>query len=239
MKVVEVKDLKEANEKVYEVFCNQLKEKKNSVLGLATGSSPIHLYELLSKNKELDFSEVITFNLDEYALLDKNHPQSYYYFMHKHLFSNINVQSHHIHIPSGVLKPQEACDEYNDLLNQYTIDLQLLGMGSNGHIGFNEPGTSFDSITHFIELDESTRKDNARLFFNNNLDEVPTHAITMGIANIMKAKKIVLIACGANKAKALQKVIQGSVTIDIPASILQKHPDCTIYADQEALQLLK
>ena len=233
MEVVIVKDLHEACQKVYEVFEKQLNQKKDSVLGLATGSSPIDLYAMLCASS-LDFSKVVTFNLDEYFGLDKAHPQSYRYFMDHHLFDHINISKENIHIPSGIGDIQKVCDDYNELLKQYPIDLQLLGMGSNGHVGFNEPGTPFDSVTHYIALKQSTIEDNARLFFNGNIDEVPKNAITMGISNILSAKKIVLIACGPKKHKAIQRLLNGEISEDLPVSALVSHPDFTLYLDEAA-----
>ncbi len=238
MQLIRVKNMEEASQRVYEIFKEQLTSKKDSTLGLATGSSPIRLYELLSKSKSLDFSLVKTFNLDEYFGLSPEHPQSYHYFMFDHLFNHINIDPGNVHVPSGVGDIQSVCDQYNEMLKDNPIDLQLLGMGGNGHIGFNEPGTSFDSVTHYIELDQRTRQDNARLFFDGNIDEVPTHAITMGIANIMAAKRIVMIICGKSKAEALKKMLEEEPSVQLPASALMSHPDCIIFADDQACSLL-
>ncbi len=221
-------------------FIEVINEKKKPVLGLATGSSPIGMYEKLIEayQKELiDFSNVVTYNLDEYCGLDKTHEQSYYRFMHENLFSHVNIKEENINIPSGEGNDedlQKACDEYNLKLRENEIDIQILGIGSNGHIAFNEPGTPFGTKTHCVELDQKTREDNARFF--NNIDEVPKHAITMGLANIMKSKKIILIATGANKADAVRRMIQGDVTEQMPASILQFHPNVVILTDREAAQ---
>ncbi len=221
-------------------FIEVINDKKKPVLGLATGSSPIGMYEKLIEayQKELiDFSNVVTYNLDEYCGLDKRHEQSYYRFMHENLFSHVNIKEENINIPSGEGNDedlQKACDEYNLKLRENEIDIQILGIGSNGHIAFNEPGTPFGTKTHCVELDQKTREDNARFF--NNIEEVPKHAITMGLANIMKSKKIILIATGANKADAVRRMIQGDVTEQMPASILQFHPNVVILTDREAAQ---
>lgn len=220
----------------YEVFKNQLISKPHSVLGLATGSSPILLYEELIKGvkrQEVSFKEVRTFNLDEYVGMDGQHSQSYASFMRHHLFNQIDIDNNNTHIPNGIAIDLNAeCELYNTTLELHHIDMQLLGIGSNGHIGFNEPYTSFDSVTHVVKLKESTRSDNVVFF--NSIEEVPTHAISMGIANIMKAKKIVLIAIGKKKAQALYNMIHGPIHESCPGSILQTHPDVTIILDEEA-----
>ena len=158
--------------------------------------------------------------------------------MNKHLFSGIDIKSENVHVPNGAGEIQESCDDYNKLLAENPIDIQLLGIGSNGHIGFNEPGTSFDSVTHMIELKESTRQDNARLFFDGKIDDVPTHAITMGISNIMQAKKVLLVACGENKAEPIKVLVEGQKTTDVPASALQDHSDVVVIVDKAAASLL-
>lgn len=242
MKVIIVKDYEEASQKAFEIFKEQVKTNPNSILGLATGSTPIRMYELLVEDHKMNgtsYKGIKTFNLDEYYGLDQSHSQSYYYFMMKHLFSGLDIDLNNVNVPKGNENIQAECDRYNTLLSENVIDLQLLGIGSNGHIGFNEPGTSFDSVTHYIELDESTRKDNARLFFNNVLEDVPTHAVTMGIKNIMASKRVVLVACGSNKADAIQGMIECEPTIDLPASILSTHPDCTMIIDEAAASKLK
>lgn len=221
-------------------FIEVINDKKKPVLGLATGSSPIGMYEKLIESYQkgaIDFSNVVTYNLDEYCGLDKTHEQSYYQFMQENLFSHVNMNEKNINIPSGEGSEedlQKACDEYNLKLRENEIDIQILGIGSNGHIAFNEPGTPFGTKTHCVELDQNTREDNARFF--NSLDEVPKHAITMGLANIMKSKKIILIATGANKADAVRRMIQGDVTEQMPASILQFHPNVVVLTDREAAQ---
>ena len=211
--------------------------KENPVLGLATGSSPIGLYKKMIADHNTNgtsYKNVTTFNLDEYIGLPKNHDQSYWTFMHENLFDNINVKEENIHIPEGDVEDEEAeCQKYEELLNQYEIDLQILGIGTDGHIGFNEPGTPFDSVTHIAELEEQTRTDNAR-FFDDDIEAVPTHVITMGLVSIMRAKKIIVIATGENKADAVYGMIKGEKSVDCPASILQDHPDVTVILDTKA-----
>lgn len=241
MKVIIVNNYEEASIEASKVMLEQVKNNPNSNLGLATGSTPIGLYNLMIedyKKNQTSYKNIKTFNLDEYFGLEATHPQSYHYFMDKHLFNDLDINQENVHVPEGFGEIQVNCDDYNKLLKENIIDLQLLGIGSNGHIGFNEPGTSFDSVTHYIELQQSTREDNARLFFNGNIDEVPTHAITMGIKNILDAKKILLIACGANKAEAIKVLVEGTKTTDIPASALQDHQDVVVIIDTAAASLL-
>ncbi len=213
-----------------------VQDRPKAILGLATGSSPLGVYKELIKsynNHHVTFEHVTTFNLDEYVGLSDDHPQSYRYFMNKELFSHLNINLKNTFIPSGDPKHiQHETDRYNTLLSSYQIDLQLLGIGTNGHIGFNEPGTPFDLLTHVVTLDERTRLDNARFF--NHLDQVPTQAITMGIQSIMNAKEIVLIATGEKKASAVKAMIRGPIDPSLPASILQKHPNVHIYLNHQS-----
>lgn len=242
MKIIKVKNYEEASIEAFKVMKEQVLSKPNSNLGLATGSTPIRLYELMiedHKNNGTSYKDITSFNLDEYYGLEQTHDQSYYYFMMKNLFKGIDINKENIFVPKGYGDIQSNCDDYNKMLSTEGIDLQLLGIGSNGHIGFNEPGSSFDSITHYIELQESTRLDNARLFFNNNIDEVPTHAITMGIKNILDSRKILLVACGENKAEAIKILVEGEKTTDCPASALQLHNDVIVIIDEAAASLLK
>jgi len=222
--------------KAYELFKSQLTLKPTSVLGLATGSSPLLLYQQLIegvKNKQFSFKEVITFNLDEYIGVGFSHSQSYAHFMRHHLFDHVDINLDHTNIPNGLCDdPKTECDRYNQALSLHTIDLQLLGVGTNGHIAFNEPLTPFNSITHVVTLNESTRHDNA-IFFNS-LSEVPTHAISMGIHNIMQAKKIILIATGPKKADAIYNIVHGTIEELCPGSILQTHQDVTLILDEAA-----
>ena len=241
MKIVKVANYEEASVEAFKIFRDQVKANPKSVLGLATGSTPIRMYELLiedHKKNGTSYKDILTFNLDEYYGLDQSHPQSYYYFMMENLFKGIDINLENVNVPKGNEDIQAECDRYNQMLKDNVIDLQLLGIGSNGHIGFNEPGSSFDSVTHHIELDESTRNDNARLFFNGILDDVPTHAVTMGIKNIMDAKSVVLIACGDNKADAIKGLVEDAPTTDLPASILSTHPDFTLIIDEAAASKL-
>lgn len=234
MEILKVKNYEELSEKAAEIFIKRLNEIKNPVIGLATGSTPEKLYELLVKKYRagnLSFTNTITFNLDEYAGLSKEDPTSYQYFMDHHLFNFVDMQSENKHVPNGLAADLEKeCVEYEALIQQVgNIDLQVLGLGLNGHIGFNEPGTSFDSRTHVVELAESTIEANARFFESE--DEVPRKALTMGIGTIMDAKEIVFLVQGEQKADILRKVVHGEVTETVPASILQHHPNITLITD--------
>jgi glucosamine-6-phosphate deaminase len=217
-------------------------KKPNTVLGLATGSTPLGLYQelvQLYKKQEIDFSKVITFNLDEYTSLTKEHPQSYYHFMHEHLFSKTNINPANIHFPEGIFMDENvACSEYDHQLKEDgPIDLQILGIGSNGHIGFNEPASRMTLTTHITDLSNRTITDNARFFHNTN--EVPRQAITMGIGSIMQAKTILLMANKANKAEAIDAIFTGVVDPNIPASILQLHPNVLVFVNKEVADQLK
>ena len=239
MNVIVCKDKQEVAKKAYELLKDVVVNKPNAVLGLATGSSPIGLYgEMIADYKagNLSYKNVISFNLDEYVGIDKNHPESYSSFMHKELFDHIDIQEDNTHLPFG--DTQADCDAYEAAMSDVSIDLQVLGIGRNGHIGFNEPGTSFDSLTHIVDLDEKTIEDNAR-FFDNDANLVPKKAISMGIATIMKSKRILLIATGENKAEAVAAMVNGPVTESMPASILQKHADVTVFVDETAAANLK
>lgn len=240
MNIRVVKDYDEMSKLAAEIISEQVKENPSSVLGLATGSSPIGTYkELIKKYSagELSFKDVKTVNLDEYVGLGRESSQSYVNFMRENLFSQIDVDEGNTHIPDGkALNAKAECENYNNLLKELPRDVQLLGLGSDGHIGFNEPGTPFEEHTHIATLTESTVKDNSRLFASE--DEVPRLAITMGIADIMQSKKIILLACGANKAKAVRDMVKGEVTVDCPASILQRHANVEVILDNEAAGLL-
>lgn len=184
------------------------------------------------------YKDIRTANLDEYAGLDYSSDQSYVYFMRDNLFDHIDINLKNTNIENGKAVDREAeCARYTELLSHMQQDIQLLGLGSNGHVAFNEPGTPFGSTTHIVDLTENTIKDNSRLF--KSIDEVPRQAFTMGIKNIMNAKKILILANGANKAKAVNAMINGKVTEEVPASILQLHPDCTVIVDEAAASLLK
>lgn len=215
--------------------------KDKAVLGLATGSSPVGLYkEMIRDHQEnsTSYKDTVSFNLDEYIGLPKSHRESYYTFMHENLFNHIDIKEENAHVPLGDCEdPEKSAKEYEEELKKYEVDIQILGIGSDGHIAFNEPGCPFDSETHIMELTEQTREDNAR-FFDGNIDEVPKLAITQGLASIMRAKKIILIATGANKAQAIKDMIEGEKTVDCPASILQDHNDVTVVLDKDAASKL-
>lgn len=199
-------------------------------LGLATGSSPTALYQKIVES-DVDFSKLYSVNLDEYVGLAPDHEQSYHAFMQEHLFNTKPFKDSFL--PDGMAEDlEQAAKDYDDILSQHVIDLQILGIGSNGHIGFNEPGTSFDSQTHVVDLTDSTIEANSRFFTSR--DQVPTKAISMGIASIMAAKKIILFAYGDKKADAIFKMVNGPVTEEVPASVLQYHPDVTLILDQAA-----
>ena len=240
MEVIKVKNYEELSKVAADIIAELLKEKPDATLGLATGSSPIGLYQNLIKKYqagEISFKDVKSYNLDEYCELPKSHPESYYSFMHRNLFSQVDIKEENVHIPNSEGSDLEKlCNEYNELLHAANIDLQLLGIGANGHIGFNEPGTSFEQETFIVKLTEKTRLDNQRFF--NSLDEVPTHAMTMGIKNIMQAKKLLLVASGKNKQDAVKKLLSGEITEEFPASILNKHNDVIVIIDEEAAGLL-
>ena len=240
MKVV-VGNNKKISALIAEEFIKVINKKPNAVLGLATGTSPLQVYADLAKaNKEgrVTFKDVATFNLDEYIGLEGTHNQSYRYFMNENLFNHIDINKERTHVLKGTGDYLAYANQYDKLIEEFGgIDIQILGIGSDGHIAFNEPGTPFDSLTHVAELAESTIVDNSRLF--NDISEVPTKAVTMGLKSIMNARKIVLIATGKNKAKAIYNLLKGPKTEEVPCSILQDHKDCTIYCDEEAYSLVK
>ena len=238
MKIIRAKDYADVSLKAGNIIASVVTLKPDCVLGLATGSSPIGTYQVLIKkyeNGELDFSQVKTVNLDEYVGLSKDHDQSYACF---NLFDHVNIDQANCNIPSGLTNDPEAeCAAYDkNIADLGGTDLQLLGMGPNGHIGFNEPDETFTSGTHCVKLAESTIDANQRFFASR--DDVPRYAYTMGIWGIMQAKKILLVANGKNKAAAIKAAVTGPIDPKVPASILQLHPDCTIVADEEALSLL-
>ncbi|MGB4393776.1 MAG: glucosamine-6-phosphate deaminase [Tepidanaerobacteraceae bacterium] len=232
------KDYLAMSKKAAQIFADEIRKKPNLVLGLATGSTPIGTYKELIRMYEeegLDFSQVVSFNLDEYYGLTPDNPQSYNYFMFENLFNKINIKRENIHIPDGTVKDVENyCKEYDIQIEKFGgIDIQLLGIGVNGHIGFNEPADELVVGTHLTDLTEDTIKANSRFF--ESIDQVPTKAITMGLGSIMKAKKILLLANGKNKAPIIAKLIKGGVvTTQNPASFLLIHPDSTIIIDEEA-----
>jgi glucosamine-6-phosphate deaminase len=237
MKVVVVKDYNELSYQAAQLITEQIINKKSSILGLATGSTPIGMYkELIRRHREegLDFSKVVTFNLDEYYGLSPEHTQSYHFFMWNILFKHINLKKENIHLLNGVTENiAKECKQYEDLIQKSGgIDLQILGIGDNGHIGFNEPDISLDTRTHLVNLTAKTIRANSCFF--NNAQEVPKQAITMGIGTIMQAKKIILLANGKRKARVVERTINGPITTKVPATVLQLHNDVTMIVDQEA-----
>ena len=231
----------EVNEVVANEFIELINSKEKPIIGLATGSTPLGVYANLVKaykNNKVSFKHVESFNLDEYVGLSEEHNQSYRYFMNNNLFNHVDIDVNRTYIPSDKIDSENHYSKYDEKIkNHGGIDIQLLGIGSNGHIAFNEPGTSFDSLTHIVTLKESTIKDNSRFF--ESIDEVPTSAISMGLKSIMNAKRIILIAFGANKAKAIHDLFYKDPSTELPASILANHPNTIIYCDEEAASLLK
>ena len=238
MKIYKAKDYKDMSRKAANIISAQVIMKPNCVLGLATGSTPIGTYDQLVEwyNKgDLDFSEVTTVNLDEYKGLPRTNDQSYYYFMHQHLFDRVNIDPERTNVPNGMEPDAEKeCGRYEELIRSLGgVDLQLLGLGHNGHIGFNEPGEAFEKETHCVDLTESTIEANKRFFAS--ADDVPKQAYTMGIKTIMQAKKILIVVNGENKADIVVRAFFGPVTPEVPASILQLHNDVTLVGDETAL----
>lgn len=237
MRIIVAKDYKDMSRKAANIISAQIITKPDCVLGLATGSSPIGTYDQLVEwyeKGDLDFSNVSSVNLDEYRGLDHSHDQSYYYFMHEHLFDRVNIDPANTNVPDGTEPDAEKeCRRYEELIASYGgVDLQLLGLGHNGHIGFNEPAPVFDKATHCVDLTESTIEANKRFFAS--ADDVPKQAYTMGIGTIMKAKKILVVVSGADKADIVAKAFYGDVTPEVPASVLQFHPDVTVVVDEAA-----
>ena len=236
MQIIKVKNYDQMSEEALKIILDVVKNKPDAVLGLATGSTPLGLYAKMiedHKNNGTSYAECRTVNLDEYVGLDVNSNQSYVYFMRENLFKSIDIKLENTHIENGKAEDKEAeCAHYNALLGELVQDVQVLGIGSNGHIAFNEPGTPFDSVTHIVDLAESTIKDNSRLF--NSIDEVPRQAFTMGLSNIMNAKKIVILANGEGKAYAIGELVNGEIREEVPATILRNHPDCILICDELA-----
>lgn len=241
MEIFKYKNYDEVSKAASVFVIREMIKKPNLILGLATGSSPIGLYKYLVEsyqNSIISFRNVKTYNLDEYVGIAKSHPQSYYSFMQEHLFKYVDIQPENIHIPSSEAEEiSTAAEAYNKKLFGNQRDLQILGIGQNGHIGFNEPGSRLENQTFIVELSHQTRLDNSRFFAS--FDEVPKYAVTMGIKNIMYSKKIVLIASGKNKAEAVYQMVYGKITEDFPASILQLHPNCTVFVDEDASSKLE
>lgn len=241
MRLIKTKNYEELSHQTAAQIISRINSNPGLNLGLATGSTPTLVYKKLIKDHEengTSYKDINTFNLDEYIGIRKKNPQSYHYFMCENLFNHIDIPLEQTHIPDGTAKDLEAeCIRYEQFIQEHGgVDLQILGIGQNGHIGFNEPGTAFTSKTHIINLSDSTRKANSRFF--KSLEEVPTKAITMGISSIMASKEIFLLVSGASKAEALLRLINGEVSEDFPASILKNHGNVTIFADEEALKLL-
>ena len=236
------KDYYDVSRKAANIMSAQIIMKPNAVLGLATGSTPVGMYKQLIewyKKGDLDFSEVTTVNLDEYRGLTHSNDQSYYYFMHQHLFDRVNIDPERTNVPNGMEPDAEKeCGRYEELIRSLGgVDLQLLGLGHNGHIGFNEPGEAFEKETHCVDLTESTIEANKRFFAS--ADDVPKQAYTMGIKTIMQAKKILIVVNGENKADIVERAFFGPVTPEVPASILQLHNDVTLVGDEEHLLKLR
>lgn len=240
MKTIITNDYEDMSEKAAQIIIETVKEKPNAVLGLATGATPMGLYRrLVADHKEMgtSYKYVRTINLDEYVGLTKVNPQSYAYFMYENLFCHIDIALKNTYIENGTaLDSMIECKRYDKMLNKLPRDIQLLGLGSNGHIAFNEPYTSFSSTTHIVNLAENTIKDNAIYF--DNIEQVPRQAYTMGIKSIMKAKQIIILASGFKKAEIVSKLVQGNVDSALPASILHNHCNCILILDKEAASKL-
>lgn len=242
MQILKAKNYEQMSRIAANIISAQIIMKPDSVLGLATGSTPIGTYAELVKrfeNGDLDFSAVTSINLDEYKGLPGDNDQSYRYFMNTNLFDHVNINKEHTYVPNG-LEPDsdKACSDYNAIIHQYGggVDLQLLGLGHNGHIGFNEPSDAFDKETHCVDLSERTIEANARFF--ENKDTVPKQAYTMGIQTIMNAKKVLVIVSGKDKAEIVKKAFFGPITPQVPASALQLHQDFILVGDEDALSLI-
>lgn len=241
MKIYCMENYEEMSRKAAGIMAAQIIAKPDSVLGLATGSTPIGMYKELIKGYEagdLDFSQIKSVNLDEYVGLEPTHDQSYRYFMQTNLFNHVNIDDANTNVPQGLAAdPATECERYNQVMRDLGgIDIQVLGMGHNGHIGFNEPDDYFPLETHVVDLQESTINANARFFAS--ADDVPKQAMTMGIGNIMNAKKILVVVSGEDKAEIVKKAFTGPVTPQVPASILQLHPDVILVGDKAALSKL-
>ena len=238
MRIYKAKDYEEMSRKAAGIVSAQIIMKPDCVLGLATGSTPVGLYKQLiewSRNGDLDFSGVRTVNLDEYKGISRENDQSYYYFMHQNLFDHVNIPAGNTHLPDGMEPDSEKeCRRYEELIQSMgSVDLQLLGIGHNGHIGFNEPADAFDKLVHCVNLTQSTIEANKRFFASAK--EVPRQAYTMGIQTIMRSKKILIIANGEGKADIVRDAFFGPITPMVPASVLQLHNDVTLVADEAAL----
>ncbi|WP_434324712.1 glucosamine-6-phosphate deaminase [Mycoplasma capricolum] len=238
MKVIILENQDQVANKAAQIIKDQIKTKPNCVLGLATGSTPIKTYEKLIKmyqENQISFKDVTSFNLDEYKDIDPTNKKSYHYFMQHQLFDFIDINKNNCYIPNANLYENPKLYD-QQIKNANGIDLQLLGLGVNGHIGFNEPNTDFDSLTQIVDLTDSTIKANSRFF--DSIDKVPTKAISMGLKSIMNAKKILLLATGINKSEAVYHLIEGEITTSWPCSILQQHNDVTVIIDKSAASQL-
>jgi glucosamine-6-phosphate deaminase len=238
MNIIKVQDYAEMSRTAAEIVIGKVKGNPDIKLGLATGGTPKGMYDNLIEDyvrNNTSYENVTSFNLDEYIGLNPNDPNSYHYYMDDSLFTHININEERTHLPNGTADDTTGeCKRYDEMIDSAGgIDLQILGIGQNGHIGFNEPGTSFTPGTHVVTLEDSTRQANARYF--DSIDEVPTHAVTMGISTIMKSKEILLLISGEEKAETLKRLIHDDVSEEFPASILKKHNNVTIIADQKAL----
>lgn len=241
MRIYRAKDYKDMSRRAANIIAAQVILKPKCVLGLATGSTPEGIYEQLIEGYQrgdIDFSTVRSVNLDEYKGLSADNDQSYQYYMKTKLFNHINIKSENYYLPNGMTEDdKQECIRYDNIIESINgVDLQLLGLGLNGHVGFNEPAESFDKGTHLVKLTDSTIEANSRFF--ETYDDIPKYAYTMGILSIMKARKILLVVNGAKKAQILKEVIQGPITPQVPASVLQLHNDVIVVADDEALSLL-
>jgi glucosamine-6-phosphate deaminase len=242
MKILVAENYEEMSRLAADIVAAQVKEKPACVLGLATGGTPVGMYKCLvdmHKAGALDFSSVTSFNLDEYYPIKRANDQSYYYFMFDNLFSHVNIKKENVNVPNGeVSDPDAECKAYDEKIEAHGgIDLQVLGIGHNGHIGFNEPGSAHDSPTRVVTLEQETREANAR-FFDDDIERVPRQAMTQGIGTILKARSIVLLAFGAGKAEAVARALEGPIDEASPASALRKHADVTILLDKAAASML-
>lgn len=241
MRIIVEKDYQKMSKKAALMVIGQINLKAETKLGLATGGTPLEMYSKIIdfyKNGEVDFSQVKSFNLDEYCDLEKDNKNSYHYYMYHNFFKDLNIKEENINIPDGTAADfEKECKNYEEKIKKAGgIDLQILGIGSNGHIGFNEPAENLNAATEVVDLTKETIEANSRYF--ESREQVPKTAISMGIATILKANKIILLASGKNKAEAIQKTVNGKISTQIPASLLQCHPDTTIILDQEAASLI-
>lgn len=241
MRLIRTENYAEMSLEAGKIIVEKIRTNPSLTLGLATGSTPKGLYDYLIQDHEKNgttYKQIKSVNLDEYIGLPAQDPNSYHYFMRQNLFNHLDISEDHTHIPNGSARDlEQECLRYEQLIRELGgVDLQILGIGQNGHIGFNEPGTSFSSRTHIVTLAENTREANSRFF--NSLEEVPTHAITMGIASILGSKEILLLVSGENKAEALLKFMNGEISDDFPASALKHHENVTVIADRDALKYI-